>query len=190
MGLSVVAYLALLAAVGVLRLVEIGISKRNQRWLASQGVAKIAEPRFRWMVVFHGGILVAAGLEVVLLQRPFLPALALAMGVVFLLANAVRWWVIGTLARHWNVGVMASVELGVVTSGPYRWVRHPNYLAVFLELLALPLIHTAWLAALLGSAFHVAILRNRLRVEDATLLANPAYREAMGSKPRFLPKLF
>jgi hypothetical protein len=46
------------------------------------------------------------------------------------------------------------------------------------------------LTALLGSAFHVAILRNRLRVEDATLLANPAYREAMGSKPRFLPKLF
>jgi methyltransferase len=190
MGLSVVAYLALLAVVGLLRLVEIGISKRNQRWLISQGVEKVSEPRFRWMVLFHAGILVSAGLEVVLLHRPFLPALGLAMGAVFVLANGVRWWVIGTLARHWNVGVMASVQLGVVTSGPYRWVRHPNYLAVFLELLALPLIHTAWLTALVGSMFHVAILRQRVRVEESTLLANPAYREAMGSKPRFLPKLF
>lgn len=190
MGLSEVAYLALLAVVGLLRLVEIRVSKRNQRRLASQGVAKVPEPRFRWMVLFHAGILVSAGLEVVVLQRPLIPALAVVMGALFILTNCLRWWVIGTLAQHWNVEVMASVELGVVSSGPYRWVRHPNYLAVFLELLALPLIHTAWLTALVGSLFHVIILRNRIRVEDATLLANPAYRAAMGSKPRFLPKLF
>ena len=190
MGLSVIAYLVLLAAVGLLRLVEIWLSKRNKRWLAEKGVAKVPEPRFRWMVLFHIGVLVSAGLEVVLLQRPFLPVLALAMSLIFALANFLRWWVIHTLSRHWNVGVMASLQLGVVTDGPFRWVRHPNYLAVFVELVALPLIHTAWLTALVGSILHTWILRQRVSVEEATLLADPAYRAAMGSKPRFLPGLF
>ncbi|HXE76383.1 MAG TPA: isoprenylcysteine carboxylmethyltransferase family protein [Candidatus Xenobia bacterium] len=188
MGVSEVAYIALLAIVGLLRLVEIRISRRNQRFLASKGVAKIPEPQFRWMVIFHTGILVSAGLEVVLLHRPFIPLLALGTGALFLLANALRFWVIRTMAWHWNVEVMASTRLGVVTGGPYRWIRHPNYVGVFVELLALPLIHTAWLTALVGSALHVLILRRRIRVEESALLADPEYRAAMGSKPRFFPR--
>jgi methyltransferase len=127
MGASVVAYIALLAIVGLLRLVEIRVSRRNQRYLASHGVAKVPEPHFRWMVIFHTAILVSAGLEVVLLQRPLLPLLAAPMAVLFLLANGLRFWVIRTMSWHWNVEVMDSTKLGVVTGGPYRWVRHPNY---------------------------------------------------------------
>lgn len=189
MGASVIAYLALLAIVGLLRLVEIRVSRRNQRYLTSHGVAKVPEPHFRWMVIFHTAILVSAGLEVVLLQRPLLPLLAAPMAVLFLLANGLRFWVIRTMSWHWNVEVMDSTKLGVVTGGPYRWVRHPNYVGVFVELVALPLIHTAWLTALVGSALHVVVLRRRIRTEEAALLADPEYRAAMGSKPRFLPKL-
>jgi methyltransferase len=77
-----------------------------------------------------------------------------------------------------------------VTSGPYRWVRHPNYVAVVAELFALPMMHTAWITALAGTAAHLEILRRRVSVEDAVLLSNSNYRESMGAKPRFLPKLF
>jgi methyltransferase len=185
-----VAYLALLALVGIGRLAELGISRRNQRKLEKQGVRKIAEPHFRWMVIVHGGVLVAAAAEVVLLHRPLIPGLAIAMGVLFVLANALRWWVIRTLAEHWNVEVMASSAIGVVTSGPYKWVRHPNYVAVVTELFALPMIHTAWITALVGTVADLEILRRRLRVEDSVLMANPTYRLAMGAKPRFLPRLF
>jgi methyltransferase len=190
MDVSVAAFLALLAAVGLGRLVEMRISRRHQRRLAAQGVTKIPEKHFPWMVLLHIGILVSAALEVVLLRRPLIPALALAMAALFILSNAVRWWVMATLAEHWNIQVMASTRLGVVTSGPYRWIRHPNYAAVFIELFALPLIHTAWLTALWGSAAHLWILRQRVTMEDAVLLADPAYRASMGSKPRFVPKLF
>ena len=184
------AYLALLALVGVGRLVELAISRRNQRKLDKQGVRKIAEPHFRWMVIVHGSVLLAAAAEVLLLDRPFIPGLAIAMGILFVLANALRWWVIRTLAEHWNVEVMASSRVGVVTSGPYKWVRHPNYVAVVAELFALPMIHTAWITALAGTVANLEILRRRLRVEDNVLMNNPAYRLTMGAKPRFLPKLF
>ena len=185
-----IAYLALLALVGIGRLVELGISRRNQRQLEKQGVRKVAEPHFRWMVILHGGVLIAAGMEVLILHRPLIPALAISMAVLFVLANFLRWWVIRTLAGHWNVEVMASSRVGVVTAGPYRWVRHPNYVAVVTELFALPMIHTAWITALAGTAANLEILRRRLNVEDGVLMADPVYRASMGTKPRFLPRLF
>ncbi len=190
MGMSAKAYLVLLAAVGVGRLVEMRISRRNQRRLAAQGASKIAEPHFRWMVLLHIGVLISAGLEVLVLRRPLIPSLFLMMTVLFVGAQLLRWWVIRTLSGYWNVEVMDSARLGVVTAGPYRWVRHPNYAAVFVELIALPLMHTAWLTALLGSAAHLWILGRRVAVEESVLLAEPAYRTTMGSKPRFLPRLF
>ncbi len=188
--MSVAAYLALLALVGLGRLVELRISRRNQRRLAAKGAARVREPHFRWMVLLHAGVLVAAGAEVLFLHRPLIPLLAISMGLLFLLANALRWWVIAALADHWNVQVVVSTPLGVVTRGPYRWIRHPNYVGVFLELIALPLIHTAWVTALLASVANACVLRARVRVEDAVLLADPAYRAAMGSKPRFIPGFF
>jgi methyltransferase len=188
MELSTIAFLILLVVVAALRLVELRISRAHQRQLAARGAAKISEPRFRWMVALHTAVLVGAALEVVLFKRPFI--LAGTMFLIFLAANAVRWWVILTLGDHWNVQVMDSTELGVVTTGPFRFVRHPNYAAVFAEMIALPLIHTAWITALVGAVAHVAVLTQRLSTEERVLFANPAYRAAMAGKPRFIPGLF
>jgi methyltransferase len=184
------AYLALLVLVGIGRLAELGISRRNQRQLEKQGVRKIPEPHFRWMVILHGGVIVCAGAEVLLLHRPLIPTLAVPMFALFVLANLLRWWVIRTLAGHWNVEVMESSRVGVVSSGPYRWVRHPNYVAVVMEIFSLPMIHTAWITALAGTLGDLEILRRRIKVEDRFLMSNPDYRLAMGDKPRFLPRIF
>ena len=190
MGLSVIAFLGLLVVVALLRIVELRISRAHQRDMAARGAAKVEEPRFRWMVTLHTALLIGAALEVVFLQRPFIPALAAAMFAIFLVANGVRWWVIRTLGSHWNVQVMDSTGLGVITTGPFRYVRHPNYAAVFTEMVALPLIHTAWITAVVGSLAHVVVLSQRLSTEERVLLANPEYRETMGHKPRFLPGIF
>jgi methyltransferase len=112
------------------------------------------------------------------------------MGALFLGANLLRWWVMAALAQQWNVQVMDSARLGVVTEGPYRWVRHPNYLAVFVELVSLPLIYTAWITATLAAAGNVWILSRRLVVEEEVLQRDPVYRAAMLPKPRFVPRLF
>ena len=184
------AFLGLLLAVALLRLVELRISKRHQKEMAARGAAKIDEPKFRWMVLLHTAVLLGAALEVVVLRRPFILWLAAPMFSLFLAANAVRWWVIRSLGEHWNVQVVDSTRLGVVTSGPFRYVRHPNYAAVFAEMLALPLILTAWITAAAGAFAHIGVLAQRLSTEERVLFANPDYRAAMTGKPRFLPGLF
>jgi methyltransferase len=190
MALSVTGFLGVLMAVALLRGVELLISHRNQHRLAAQGVRKARDPYFHWMALLHAGVLAGAALEVLWLNRPLIPAVAIVAGGLFALANAVRWWVIRTLGAHWNVQVMDSVSLGVISSGPFRHVRHPNYAAVFIELAALPLIHTAWLTALVGSVGHAWVLSRRLAIEEAVLLRNAHYRATVAHRPRFVPRLF
>ena len=189
MGLTptVQAYLAVVAAVALLRLAELVISFRHRRALIAAGATAVHEPQFKWMAALHAAILAGAALEVVTLHRPFVPALALPALLLLVAATWTRWWVIHTLGRYWNVGVVDSARQGIVDSGPYRWVRHPNYVAVFVELLALPLVHTAWITALVGSVAHVFVLRARIAAEDRVLLANADYAARMGHKPSFFP---
>jgi methyltransferase len=188
MGLKL--YVLLLALVGVGRLIELQCSRSNQRMLCAQGIVMAPDPGFRWMAALHTGVLVGSAVEVVIARRPIVPPLAVPAGLVFVGANLLRWWVIRTLAGHWNVRVMDSLRLGVVSDGPFRWIRHPNYVAVFLELLAIPLLHSAWLTALVGGLLHVLVLRERLAVEEPILQKNPTYRAEMGWKPRFIPSPF
>lgn len=190
MPLSALLYLALLLIVGALRIAELRISKRHQREMTAQGATKAKDPIFPLMATFHTLLLLAAAAEVVFLHRPLIPALAIPMTTLFIAANVVRWWVISTLGQHWNVEVMDSTKLGVITSGPFRYVRHPNYAAVFVEMIALPLIYSAWITALAGAIVHVIVLSFRLSAEERVLFANPDYAAAMSSKPRFLPGLF
>jgi methyltransferase len=190
MDVSVAAFLALLIAVALLRGIELVISRRHQSSLEAQGISRAEEPHFHWMVLLHTAVLGGAALEVLLLDRPFIPMLATVMGMLTALANALRWWVIYALGTHWNVQVMNSLSLGVITTGPFRLIRHPNYVAVFIEMAALPLIHTAWITALVGSAGHVWVLSRRLAVEEAVLLRNEQYRATMAHRPRFVPRLF
>jgi len=190
MPLSVILFLALLVAVAAMRIFELRISKKHQREITSRGGAKAKDPVFPCMAMFHTLVLIGAAAEVVFLHRPFMPALAIPMLALFVAANIVRWWVIRTLGEHWNVQVMDSTKLGVITTGPFRYVRHPNYAAVFVEMIALPLIHTAWMTALVGAIAHAVVLTFRLSAEERVLFADSQYAAAMRAKPRFLPGLF
>lgn len=190
MELNVIAYLGLLLVVALLRLVELRISRSHQQQMVARGASKVVDPRFRWMVLVHVCVLLGAALEVVFLHRPFYRLFAAFWFAIFLASNVVRWWVIRTLGEHWNVQVMNSTGMGVITSGPFRYVRHPNYAAVFIEMLALPLIHCAWITAIAGTIAHVVVLFQRLATEERVLFSDEKYRAAMSGKPRFVPGLF
>jgi methyltransferase len=190
MDLTVIAFLALLLAVALLRIFELRVSHRHRQQMLAQGATQVNEPKFRWVVMVHTAVLIGAALEVVFLYRPFVPLLGITMFILFLASNLVRLWVVRSMGTLWNVQVMDSTGLGVVTSGPFRFVRHPNYTAVFVEMFSLPLIHTAWITAILGCVGYAAAISQRIAVEESVLLANPAYRTSMAGKPRFLPGLF
>ncbi|HVH71050.1 MAG TPA: isoprenylcysteine carboxylmethyltransferase family protein, partial [Candidatus Dormibacteraeota bacterium] len=178
MGLSVYLYLGLLVAVAVLRLAELKVSRRNRQSMLAKGAEPVPEPHFKWIVVVHTGVLIGAGLEVIALHRPFLPVLAATMFVLFLASNLMRFWVVRALGDLWSVQVMDSTRIGVVTTGPFRFVRHPNYTGVILEMISLPLIHTAWITAISTSLAYSLALSMRIRAEEGVLMANPEYRAA------------
>ena len=104
------------------------------------------------------------------------------------LCLAGRVWVWRSLGEQWNVQIVVSAR-PVVDTGPYRYVRHPNYTIVIIEMFALPLVHSAYLTALVFSALNVGILWQRVRYEEGALSARPEYVAKMGAKPRFLPAL-
>lgn len=181
-------YAGFLAVVAVSRLAELVLSRRNQRRLAEAGARRKPDPVYPLMVALHSLTLVGAALEVFVFQRPLVVWLAASCFLVWLLANALRFWCIRTLGRHWNTQVVDSTSTGVISSGPYRWVRHPNYTAVFVEMLAIPLLHTAWITALVVAVAHSLVLRARVRSEESVLSASEEWRRAMAHKPRFIPR--
>src|SRR5712691_5350816 len=181
-------YFALLVAVALLRVAELQLSRRYQVRLLASGGKKIAEPLYLLMVVLHAGLFVASGLEVWLCQRPFVPVLGLPMLGLLGLCLAGRIWVWRSLGEQWNVQIVVSPQ-PVVDWGPYRYVRHPNYCIVIVEMGAPPLVHSAYLTAVIFSALNAAMLRQRIRREEAALLTRPEYLAKMGTKPRFLPAL-
>ena len=161
----------------------------EERELDRLGARSIAEPGFAIMVALHVLVLAGSVLEALVARRSVPVALvALAFSGV-LAANALRMAAIRSLGRHWNVRVVDSTALGVVSTGPYRFVRHPNYVAVFAELLFLPLVQGAWLTAVLGALAHALVLRRRIALEEAVLFRDPRYAAVMGPKPRFFPRL-
>jgi methyltransferase len=160
----------LLVAVAALgRGVELVIAERHRRRLLAKGAVETGAGHYPWMVGLHAAWLAAAPAEVWLLDRPFLPWLAFPMLALFALATALRWWVIAALGERWTTRILVLPEAPLVTGGPYRFLRHPNYLAVVLELAALPLVHTAWLTTLLASAANAALLRVRIAAEERAL---------------------
>jgi methyltransferase len=183
----VAAYLLLLALLAGERLVELVLSRRHAAWALARGGIEVGRTHFVAMRLLHASFLLACALEVALFGRPFVPELGLSMLALVLLAQGLRYWAIHALGPYWNVRVIVVPGAPVVTCGPYHFVRHPNYLAVAIEGFAVPLVHTAWLTALLFSLANALLLAVRIRCEEAALEAHCDYGARHGGRARFLP---
>jgi methyltransferase len=160
-------YVLLIAAVAVERFAELVVSQRNRKWSLARGGVEFGARHYPPMVVLHVSLLVGCLLEAA--HRPFLPALGWPMLAVVLAAQGLRWWCIATLGHQWNVRVVVIPDATRVTAGPYRFFSHPNYVAVVVEGIALPLVHTAWVTAVVFTVLNAFLLRTRIGVENAAL---------------------
>ncbi|HLE85763.1 MAG TPA: isoprenylcysteine carboxylmethyltransferase family protein [Thermoanaerobaculia bacterium] len=164
-----VIYTALVGLVALQRLAELALSRRHERRLRSRGAVEVGDGHYPWMVALHAAFLVSCLAEVWWLARPFVPALAAIALAVLVAATGLRIWTLRTLGGRWTTRVLVLPGEALVTGGPYRHLRHPNYLAVVLEVAALPLVHTAWATALAFSAANALLLRVRIGVEERAL---------------------
>ncbi|MDP2313363.1 MAG: isoprenylcysteine carboxylmethyltransferase family protein [Pseudomonadota bacterium] len=173
MSPTALGFLGVLALVGLERVAELVVATRNAAWSFAHGGVEHGRGHYPAMVVLHTGFLFGAAAEVVLLDRPFVPWLGALCLVALVAAQALRWWVITTLGTRWNTRVIVIPGLAPVEGGPFRWLRHPNYLAVVAEGLALPLVHGAWATALTFTVLNAFLLRERIRIEDHALGRTP-----------------
>jgi methyltransferase len=162
-------YALLIGVIAVERLAELVVSNRHRAWSTGHGGTEFGAGHYPAMVVLHVALLVGCLVEPIVMHRPFIPAVAWPMLVVVAAAQGLRWWCITTLGPQWNTRVIVIPDAPRVTGGPYRFVPHPNYVAVVLEGIALPLVHTAWITAVVFTALNAMLLHTRIRVENTAL---------------------
>jgi methyltransferase len=184
MVISLHAYLALVALFAAERGVELVLSTRNARRLLARGGVEVGRGHYPPMVLLHAALLVACAAEALAFPAPP-PAWALLAAAGALLAQALRWWSIATLGERWTTRIVVLPGAPPVTGGPYRRLRHPNYLAVVVEFLCLPLAYGSWRTAALFSAANGLLLAVRIRAEERAL--GDAWGRAFRGRPRLVP---
>ncbi|OBI42877.1 isoprenylcysteine carboxyl methyltransferase family protein [Mycobacterium colombiense] len=162
-------YYLFILAVGAERLVELAVAQRNARWSMAHGGKEFGRDHYPAMVSMHALLLVSCIVETWSLDRPFIGWLGWPMLAVVALSTIVRWRCVSVLGKHWNPRLIVIPDAPLVERGPYRWVRHPNYTAVVAEVAALPLVHCAWLTAIVFSLANALVLSVRIRAENAAL---------------------
>jgi methyltransferase len=185
---TVTAFVAMVALLAIQRLAELRRSARHERRLRARGAVEHAPTQVPWMRLLHAAWLCAMPLEVIALDRPLVPWVASLALAVFLAGQALRWAAMRALGERWTVRVLTLPGVPPVTSGIYRWLRHPNYLGVSLEIVALPLFHGAWITSAVFGVANAVFVWRRVRVEEAALDAAKGDREAMGDRPRLMPR--
>ena len=162
-------YYLLVLAVGIERMAELVVSNRNARWSFAQGAKEFGHRHYVVMVTIHTALLVGCVVEPWALHRPFIGWLGWPMLAVVAASQGLRWWCITTLGKRWNTRVIVLPEAPLVRAGPYRFLHHPNYVAVVVEGFALPLVHTAWITAAIFTVANAILLSVRIRVENSAL---------------------
>ena len=186
---TVTAYLVFLVLLAIERLVELVLSRRREAWAKMRGGREFGRGHFGFMKVLHTAFLFSCAAEVLILGRPFYPELGVPMLALAIAAQALRYWSVFTLGPYWNVRVIVIPGAQPVTNGPYRFLRHPNYLAVIMEGFAIPLIHTAWITAIAFSLLNGLLLKERICCEEKALAEHSTYREQFKNLPRLFPYL-
>ena len=164
---------AFLAFLVLQRSAELWISVRNARRLFARGAREVGGDHFRWLVLLHTTFPLCLIAEVFWLGArpgPFTPGWV----VLWVLAQGLRWAAMETLGERWNARVIVLPKAPRVRTGPYRLMRHPNYVAVAVELLAGPLIFGAWRTAMVFTVLNFFALRVRIRCENRALEAAEA----------------
>ncbi|MDP9424602.1 MAG: hypothetical protein M3P37_00845 [Actinomycetota bacterium] len=165
--LTVVLILAL-AIIAVQRLLELVLARRNERRARARGAIERGQGHYPLIVGLHSLWLVSTLVEG-LVRGPEAPSFWPVALALLLLVQPLRYWAIFSLGPYWNTKILVVPGAKVVAGGPYRYVSHPNYVVVVVEILTFPLIFGAWWTALVFTALNAAVLYVRIREENRTL---------------------
>jgi methyltransferase len=163
-------FTGLVGLLAIQRLYELRLSRRNEAIIRSRGGREHASGQMPVMTALHAGWFISMLFEVHVVRRPFLPVLSVLALVPLLAGQSLRYAAIRTLQWRWTVKVMTVPGLPLVRQGIYRYLRHPNYLGVILEIFAVPLLHSAYVTSIIFSLANMLLLKARIGAEESALV--------------------
>ncbi|WP_226657333.1 isoprenylcysteine carboxyl methyltransferase family protein [Pseudalkalibacillus hwajinpoensis] len=151
------------------RLGELHLAKKNERWMKARGAKEVGQDHYKYIVWLHISFLLAVGIETMI--RGFsLSMIWMMMLGIFVFAQVLRFWTIRSLGRFWNTKIIVLPEANVIQKGPYRFMKHPNYVIVALEIMSLPLIFSSYITAAVFTLLNAfLLLKVRIPVEEKAL---------------------
>ncbi len=180
-------YLTFLVVTALEMLFELRVSIQNSAALIRKGAIEIGSAVLPVMAMMYIVMYIGAAVEFVL-SPPGLPLWwILLFLIVFAFAKTLKFWAVSTLGEYWTMKLLIVPETKVVTGGPYRWVRHPNYVAVLLEIAATTLLGKSFITFVVVIFSFFIILWYRIKLEEKGLLSRTDYAAGMTSKGRFIP---
>ena len=183
-----IAYLIFVVLAVALAAAERLYALGNERRLRREGAEEVAPWIFALMVPVYSFVFAASAAEHLVYGRRPPAALVSGMVLLFAAAKCLKLWAVRHLGASWTMRVLVPRTMRVAAGGPYRFLRHPNYIAVVAEIVAVPLTGGAWATAIVSTLLFAPILVARVRTEEAALLARPEYAAAMAAKSRFVPR--
>jgi methyltransferase len=179
-------FLAFFIALIIQRIAELFIAARNEKWMKKQGAVEFGVRHYRYMVWLHLLFFASLFFEKLVFNRGLSPIWSLLL-LVFLAAQVVRIWAISSLGKYWNTKIIVLPHTKVIRKGPYRYIKHPNYFVVSVELVIIPLMFEAYVTAIVFTLLNVLMLSIRIPAEEKALRTLTEYEGAFQNCHRFLP---
>lgn len=150
------------------RSLELQLARRNERVVKSKGALEFDRDGYRYIVATHAAFFISLVLEKLLLQRE-LNKYWVIFFVIFVIAQILRYWAISNLGVYWNTRVLVVPGSQRTTTGPYKYLKHPNYIAVIVEIAVIPLIFSCYLTSIIFSIVNLILIRRRIGIEERAL---------------------
>lgn len=168
------------------RIVELGVAKRNEKWMIANGAIEVGKEHYKYIVLVHIFFFISLIGEVKFFDKS-LSTLYLVFLLFFIMAQMLRVWSIVSLGRFWNTKIIILPNVNIISKGPYKYIRHPNYLVVVIELLVIPLVFNAYLTAILFTLLNMVVLAIRIPAEEQALIKETNYKSVFYHRSRFAP---
>ncbi len=173
-------FFGFIALLLVQRLFELGIARRHERELRQRGAREIDARGYRVIVGMHAAFFVSLVLERIFFNR-VLSREWFVFAAIFVAAQLLRYWAIHSLGVYWNTKIIVLPGHPAIGKGPYRVLRHPNYLAVVTEFAVIPLIFSCYFTAVTFMILNALLLQRRIRIES-NALATAAHGDWSGGR--------
>ncbi|HHW38580.1 MAG TPA: hypothetical protein GXX18_15310 [Bacillales bacterium] len=168
------------------RLAELGIARKNEKWMKANGGYEVGEDHYKYIVMVHILFFISLIMEVSFFNKATSSLWSVFL-LFFTLAQGLRVWSLMSLGKFWNTKIIIMSNVNIISTGPYKFIRHPNYLVVVIELLVIPLLFNAFFTAIIFTLLNMVVLSIRIPIEEEALIREINYKAVFHQRARFAP---